>query len=262
MQAPRIDDAGFLDPGRFPFLQPLKENWRLFRSELDAFMTDQSVNHEENQVRTSGSRAMRSETRHWKVFPFIIHHHHPLDLHERYEVPSPKAIDRAEYDQRMGRHFSETRKWLWNYAAPEEHGVVNAFVSYFEPGARLGLHINYDPYMYRAHLGLLVPDGDVAFKVGDDVARWGEGDLLVFAPTTPHTAWNLTAHPRVVLIVDFFKPEADRAALREMEREHVKTMLTKNPLGFGMSGGMYDLDAETVRRFSVPRVEEGANAVD
>jgi len=234
----------------------------LFRSELDEFMSDQAVDHDENRVQTSATRAMRSENRHWKVFPFVIHHHHPLDLHEVYQVPPPKPIDRAEYDRRMGKHFQLTRKWLWNYAATEQYGVVNAFLSYFEPGARLGLHINYDPYMYRAHLGLLVPDGDVAFKVGDEVAHWGEGELLVFAPTNPHTAWNLTAHPRVVLIVDFFKPEEDRAAMRDMEREHVTKMLTKNPLGFGMSGGMYDLDEDTIRRFSVPRVEEGANAVE
>jgi beta-hydroxylase len=102
---------------------------------------------------------------------------------------------------------------------------------------------------------LRIPEGDVRLKVGDETAAWEEGGLLVFAPTSPHTSWNLTEEWRVVLIVDFFKPEEDRAEMVAMERAQFATLMRKSPASFGMSGGMFELDEEIKRRFAVPRIE-------
>ncbi|MEH1125600.1 aspartyl/asparaginyl beta-hydroxylase domain-containing protein [Micromonospora sp. CPCC 206061] len=50
--------------------------------------------------------------------------------------------------------------------------------------------------VYRAHLGLVVPDGDCAPRVGTQTRRWQEGDLFGLDDTVNHEAWNRTRHGR------------------------------------------------------------------
>lgn len=90
------------------------------------------------------------------------------------------------------QHFQKTSTLIHKLVEDENNGIINVWFSYFEPNTKLGLHVNNDPYMYRAHLGLIVPDGNIGFKVCDDIVKWKEGEILVFDPTNPHTAWNLT----------------------------------------------------------------------
>jgi aspartyl/asparaginyl beta-hydroxylase (cupin superfamily) len=102
---------------------------------------------------------------------------------------------------------------------------------------------------------LIIPDGDCAFKVRDEIVKWREGELLVFDTTNPHTAWNLTEHPRVILACDFYRPEEDRAKMVALERECVARVMATGST-FGLSAGMYgELDEETIKRYAVPRVE-------
>ena len=251
--APNASHTYFKDESSYPFLQPLKDNWSTIRDEVDLFFADDSLSKGQYAIPTSGKRAMRSDATLWKTIPFLLHGKAPADLVAEYDIKTVVSSATREYVNT--HHFKRSRPFLLDFASVPEHGVLNVFISYFEPGARLGLHINNDPYMYRAHLGLSVPDGDVAFKVCDETITWKEGDLFVFAPTNPHTAWNLTERPRIILIVDFFKPEEDRAKMRAMEREQFTRMIERNPLSFGMSGGMFDLDQDTTKRYAVPRIE-------
>jgi aspartyl/asparaginyl beta-hydroxylase (cupin superfamily) len=133
----------------------------------------------------------------------------------------------------------------------KQNGIISAFFSCFAPGMKLALHVNDDPYMYRSHLGVIVPEGDVAFKVCDEVVKWAEGSILAFDPTNPHTAWNLTDKPRIVLIVDFFKPELDRQRAVDMEREQFHRMMAHSPATLGMSGGYSVLPRDLVEKYAV-----------
>ena len=45
------------------------------------------------------------------------------------------------------------------------------------------------------------------FRVGDDVRPWREGEAWVFDDTVEHEAWNTSAHTRVVLLFDIWRPE-------------------------------------------------------
>jgi beta-hydroxylase len=243
----------FKDERAYPFLQPLRDNWRIFREEVDAFLADDKVHRGSFEISTSGRRAMRSAADLWKTIGFISHGRDPAVLALEHDIPVPILNERLRYVRKS--HFKRTRAFLFKYAALPENGVVSAFLSLMDPGARLGLHINHDPYMYRSHLGLLIPEGEVAFRVKDETIKWAEGELLVFAPTDPHSAWNLSDEPRVLLIVDFFRPEEDRAKMVAMEREQFREMMATDPRSFGMSGGMFDLDEDVKRRYAIPRIE-------
>jgi hypothetical protein len=242
----------FKDERHYPFLGVLKENYLLLRRDfLDMFRL---VDQQKLVMLSTARRVIRSEQTDWKALAFMMHGKAPHEhMKERGFMPpymDEKGVDRLARAMNT-LFFRESRGLLQEIAAESENGIVSMWYSYFEPGAKLGLHVNNDPYMYRAHLGLIVPDGDVGFKVKDEVIRWKEGELFVFDPTMPHTAWNLTEKPRVLFIVDFLRPEEERARMQELERAQFELMMKENPLSLFISGGYYDLDEDTVRKYAV-----------
>ena len=54
----------------------------------------------------------------------------------------------------------------------------------------------------RAHLGLVVPEGDCALKVKNQIYRWQQGKVLTFDDGKMHEAWNNTEQDRIVLLFD------------------------------------------------------------
>jgi aspartyl/asparaginyl beta-hydroxylase (cupin superfamily) len=66
------------------------------------------------------------------------------------------------------------------------------------------------PYngVLRLHLGLIVPEPRdmLGIRVGNEIYRWREGEVVIFDDAYAHEAWNRTPHTRVVLFVDFRKP--------------------------------------------------------
>ena len=85
-------------------------------------------------------------------------------------------------------------------------GLSGAMFSIFEPGKRLPPHRGPYNGVLRLHLGLIVPSGDIAIRVGSQVCRWSEGSALVFDDSYEHEAWNMSDGVRVVLFVDFVRP--------------------------------------------------------
>lgn len=81
------------------------------------------------------------------------------------------------------------------------HGAAG--FSLLKPHSRIRPHIGYGGGLLRCHLPLVVPQGDCALRVGPETRQWQEGKCLVFDDTAEHEAWNLTASPRTVLLVDF-----------------------------------------------------------
>ena len=237
------------------FLDRLKENYldlkRDFR-DIERFSDREALTNP-----STAKRALRSQRTDWKTVAFILHGKAPHEHMKEHNFYLP-GMDAGSFEQFVGFmdriYFRRSRAILREIAENPENGIISMWFSCLEPGAKLGLHINNDPYMYRAHIGLVVPEGDIGFKVGDERMRWKESEVLAFDPTVPHTAWNLTSEPRVVFIVDYFRPEKDRTHMRELEREQFRRMMKLNPLSFGMSGGHYDLDAETYRRYAIPEI--------
>ena len=98
---------------------------------------------------------------------------------------------------------------------PLTSGLINnlagigemAMVSIIGPGAHIKAHCGLHNFRWTAHLGIDVPDGDCAFRVGDETRHWQNGRCLLFDDSFEHEAWNRTAQRRVVLLFDLWHPE-------------------------------------------------------
>lgn len=66
------------------------------------------------------------------------------------------------------------------------------------PGGRLKPHFGNAPRL-SAHLGLIIPDGEMTLNVGWDVTRWEEGKVMVFDDTFIHQVTANVHEPRYVL---------------------------------------------------------------
>lgn len=85
-------------------------------------------------------------------------------------------------------------------------GLLNALFSILEPGTHIPPHRGPYAGILRYHMGVIIPEGDCAIRVSDQVLSWREGESLIFDDSFEHEAWNRTQHPRVVLFVDFERP--------------------------------------------------------
>jgi aspartyl/asparaginyl beta-hydroxylase (cupin superfamily) len=86
-------------------------------------------------------------------------------------------------------------------------GVFQACFSILDAGKSVPPHRGpYGGYL-RYHLGLIVPDNDPPqLKVNGQAYTWREGEGMLFDDTHEHEVINICAEPRVVLIVDVFRP--------------------------------------------------------
>ena len=91
--------------------------------------------------------------------------------------------------------------------------------SLLRPGAHIPPHTGMLNIHYICHLPLVVPRG-CSFRVGEKVADWVEGRLLVFDDTVEHEARNGSDRDRLILIFDVWNPH-----LGDEEKLVVKTML-------------------------------------
>lgn len=81
------------------------------------------------------------------------------------------------------------------------------YLSRMRAGTHISAHRGPTNLRLRCHLGIAVPEGDCAIRVGDETRTWTEGQCMVFDDHFEHEAWNHTAEDRIVLIVDLWHPE-------------------------------------------------------
>ena len=112
-------------------------------------------------------------------------------------------------------------------------GLMMAGFSRLAPGARIAPHRGYEGYagyVLRVHLGIEIPE-DCALRVGGETRFWQEGRCMVFDDSIEHEAWNRSARPRTVLLLDFLNPLRKRPLVLNpqftpeliafIEREHL-----------------------------------------
>ena len=150
--------------------------------------------------------------------------------------------------------ISETMDFLDSIR--ESAGLISVYFSSIKPDARFLIHFNHDPYLYRAHLGLIVPPGYTGLQVCDTVVKWKEGKIFVFDTLNPHKAWNLSTEERTVLIIDFYRPEHDRSEMQSLEAEQLSERLRNDKASFGFSGGsqLEQVTAEQKARYGTDPV--------
>jgi len=130
------------------------------------------------------------------------------------ESPDSLTTVRAPYDERGWRTFglhgedpgltANRRRCPATARGCSSIGnLVNASFSLFQPGTHLYPHQGELSGVLRCHLALVVPDGDVGLRSGDETRRWQPGRCLILDDTFEHEAWNHGDGDRVVLIATF-----------------------------------------------------------
>jgi hypothetical protein len=94
------------------------------------------------------------------------------------------------------------------------------YVSRMRPATQIAAHRGPTNLRLRCHLGVKVPEGDCAIRVGAQTRRWQEGACLVFDDYFEHEAWNHTNEDRIVLIVDLWHPGLSATEVRLLEGLH------------------------------------------
>ena len=58
------------------------------------------------------------------------------------------------------------------------------------------------------HVPLIVPEGDIGFLEGSYKGTWVEGECFLLNVEVPHSIWNNTSQPRVVVLLELLKEVA------------------------------------------------------
>jgi ornithine lipid ester-linked acyl 2-hydroxylase len=168
----------FIDPDQFPFVLALESMWREIREECSALPEDSFDPWVQREMYGQG----------WSVYGLIA-----------FGRPIDAALAKCP---RTAAAISTIPN------------VTTAGFSRLVPGAHIKPHVGWVTTVYRAHLGLIVPE-ECALRVGNETRAWREGGTLIFDDTAVHEAWNRSHAPRTVLLFDFARPGCEGAAMDE-----------------------------------------------
>ena len=216
----------------FPFLKAMEARWQDFQRDFTVLRKHFKLGAQTSNKSIVGQVRGFSYFLHGKTIPEMIAlgFRHPDWTDEQL----PQIQQSFEGTLAMPE-IAETMDFL--ESIKDEAGLISVYFSSMKPNARFTLHFNNDPYMYRAHLGLMIPRGDVRLRVSDTVVKWEEGKIFVFDTMNPHMAWNLTDKERTILIIDFYRPEKDRSEMQAQEARQLTERLQQDKASFGFSGG-------------------------
>ncbi|HEU4663520.1 MAG TPA: aspartyl/asparaginyl beta-hydroxylase domain-containing protein [Dokdonella sp.] len=101
-----------------------------------------------------------------------------------------------------------------------EHSPEVCF-SVLTPGSHILPHRGVTNTRVVTHLPLVVPAGDLALAVGDELLRWQEGRCFSFDDSFEHEAWNRSDATRIVMLLDAWNPH-----LTEIERDALTVLIS------------------------------------
>jgi aspartate beta-hydroxylase len=148
----------------------------------------------------------------------------------RFQRESERIQRSGEWDvmflyERGRRHDAVCDRCPATTRGIESHATMRSaagliYVSRMRPGTHIHPHRGPTNLRVRCHLGITVPAGDCAIRVGDRTERWRAGRCLVFDDHFEHEAWNHTDQDRIVLIVDLWHPGLSSTEVRLLEGLH------------------------------------------
>ena len=94
------------------------------------------------------------------------------------------------------QHCPATMKLL------QSNNIINAGFSCIEPNFTIDSHRDFNKSIVRCHIPLIIPIGDCALQIEDEIVHWNNNDYFIFDDTMQHKAWNKTDRNRIVLIID------------------------------------------------------------
>lgn len=178
-----LEPSAIVDKDLIPLTRRLEAGADVFRREFSAIDASLFVEWPDYGAYTGG----------WLVFPLVWE---TADVPETFELERNRAL--CPRSSRLLEH----------------EGIRAAGVSRLLPGCRILPHGDLPmPGVLRYHLGLDVPP-DAALVLGETEIRLAGGRAVLFDHSMVHSAHNLGAGPRDVLIVDYEVSEDESAALR------------------------------------------------
>jgi aspartate beta-hydroxylase len=185
---PGLDSRPWFDPSDFPLVDYLETHYEAIRDEILG-LESSSFHRESERIKRSGQ---------WDV-AFLY--------------------ERGRRRDAVCEACPVTTRGIESY--PTMRTVAGLiYASRMRGGTHIQPHRGPTNLRLRCHLGIKVPEGDCAIRVGDETRRWHEGRCLVFDDHFEHEAWNHTGEDRIVLIVDMWHPGLSPAEVRLLEGLH------------------------------------------
>jgi len=78
------------------------------------------------------------------------------------------------------------------------------YFSVLTPGSHIASHCGPSNVRLRAHLGLVVPNGECSLRVGPEKRAWQEGKVLLFDDSFDHEVIHDGGSERIVLLIDYW----------------------------------------------------------
>ncbi|CAN1211131.1 Aspartyl/asparaginy/proline hydroxylase domain-containing protein [Tumidithrix helvetica PCC 7403] len=231
-----------LDPQQFPFLKGFQDGWQTIRDEFTDFTQNASNEELKFTYDILGPKSKTIKVKGNSKYSALGILFQGLFIEEyiqfhRIQYPnfgteeaSVKALALRQ------KYFPSLAEAIAQVNSVEANILRNVYFGTFHPGLDIKLHVNDNPHMNRGYLGLIVPEGDVAMKICHDRLYWQVGKFMILDHSYPHCPHNYTHFDRTVLVVDFFKPDWDRADAIRFEREQVAQRMQDNPYSLGVFG--------------------------
>ena len=181
-----------------------------------------------------------------------------LDFIKKYnltptsENPDPDELDDfiKEYKKLYNEAFKKTFSIINEFYQAHKTKFTNISIYRLQPDTVLPVHTNYDPHMYRCHMGLIVPEGDVGIMVEGEKRLWEVGKFFTFDSTRPHTVWNKTPYTRYVLSVDCYRTNVRYEDAIAVHSALFELRMKESKLSLGLSGGRSELDPKTKKLYA------------
>ncbi len=174
------NEPSFYDTKNCPQLREIETNWTDLKDEINSFIKD------------TDSRFYSSKVLYEKI-----------DINDGWS-----SMVFLFWGLKISRDFKKNCPKIIGYL-DKVPGLVSVSFSRLLPNSTLAEHIGDTNAILRCHLGIEIPAGlpDCGLKVNGEVRGWEEGKWTIFNDAYRHGAWNNTDRRRIILIVDFIKPE-------------------------------------------------------
>ncbi|MBW4670179.1 MAG: aspartyl/asparaginyl beta-hydroxylase domain-containing protein [Cyanomargarita calcarea GSE-NOS-MK-12-04C] len=231
-----------MNPEEFPFLKSFQDNWQAIRDEFTGFINNASDEELKLTYDILGPKSKTIKTKgngKYSAFGILfqgIFIEEYIKLHQ-IEYPDRRPDDASKKALALRKkYFPTLAQVIEKVNLNNDNFIRNAYFGIFHPGLDIKLHVNYNPHMNRGYLGLIVPEGDVAMKICHEQLYWHEGKFMILDHSYPHCPHNYTNYDRIVLVVDFFKPDEPREEVIAFEKEQVTQRMQENPYSLGVFG--------------------------
>lgn len=125
-----------------------------------------------------------------------------LDIHKKWRMSALKN---------MGGWFEENKSrypTLLKLVESLGDNCRSAGYSILEPGGKVITHTDTEEdheKWFVLHVPLIVPEGDIGFTENNEKGKWVEGQCFILDVESPHSIWNFTDKPRVVVLMELKK---------------------------------------------------------